>query len=299
MGHNQTTIAKAIGKDKSTICRELQRNKGQRGYRPIQAHNKAMQRRRKAKPQIQAESWVLIEEKLRQDWSPEQITGWMNKHYDETVSHEWIYQYVLADKKAGGTLYKHLRCQKKRRKRYGKYDRRGKISNRISIDRRPSIVDERKRVGDWEIDTVIGKGHRGALVTLTERKSRLALIQKVDNRKSELVTQATISLLKTYSDKVYTITSDNGKEFADHETIARQLDTDFYFAHPYASWERGANENMNGLIRQYFPKNTDFLKKDDHEIELVMAKLNHRPRKCLGFKTPFEVFFNNSVALKS
>lgn len=300
MGHNQTAIAKAIGKDKSTINRELKRNKGQRGYRPIQAHNKALERRRKkAKLRIQAETWALIEEKLNQDWSPEQTTGWMMKHYGKTVSHEWIYQYVLADKRAGGTLYKHLRCQKKRRKRYGEYDRRGKIANRISIDKRPSIVDKRKRLGDWEIDTVIGKGHRGALVTLTERKSRLAMIQKVDSRKAELVTKATISLLKPYTEKVHTITSDNGKEFADHETITWILDTAFYFAHPYASWERGANENMNGLIRQYFPKDTDFLEITDNEIKLVMKRLNHRPRKCLDFQTPYEVFFNNKVALTS
>lgn len=299
MDHNQTAIAKAIGVDKSTISRELVRNKGQRGYRPIQAHNKALERRRKAKSFIQAETWELVEEKLRQDWSPEQITGWLMKHHGNTVSHEWIYQHILADKRAGGTLYKHLRCQKKRRKRYGSYDRRGKIPNRVSIDKRPSIVDERQRLGDWEIDTVIGKGHRGALVTLTERKSRLALLQKVDCCKAVVVTNATVSILEPHSEKVHTITGDNGKEFADHETIAKKLKTDFYFAHPYASWERGTNENTNGLIRQYFPKDTDFLKITEDETKLVMEKLNHRPRKCLGFQTPFEVFFNNKVALTS
>jgi IS30 family transposase len=297
--HSQSKIAAVVGVHKSTISREITRNKGKRGYRPQQAHRKALERRQKAKPRIQVEVWEMVEEKLRQEWSPEQISGWLLKHHGLSVSHEWIYQYIFTDKKAGGDLHKHLRCQKKRRKRYGSYDRRGKLPNRTSIDDRPDIVDQRERLGDWEIDTVIGKGHRGALVTLTERKSRLSLLKRVDNRQAEVVSQATISLLKPFVDQVHTITGDNGKEFANHETIAKRLAADFFFAHPYAAWERGSNENMNGLVRQYFPKKTDFSTISDEDIATVMHKLNHRPRKCLDFLTPFEVFFKDTVALET
>jgi len=213
------------------------------------------------------------------------------------LSHERIYQYILADQRVGGDLYKHLRCQKKRRKRYGSYDRRGKLPNRVSIEQRPEIVDQRSRIGDWEVDTIIGKGHRQAIVTLTERKSRLALLRKVDYRKAKLVGEAIIDLLQPLTDRLHIITADNGKEFAEHERIAQDLETDFYFAHPYAAWERGANENMNGLVRQYIPKNRDFITITEEEIEEITQKLNNRPRKGLDFYTPSEVFFEHSVAL--
>jgi IS30 family transposase len=215
------------------------------------------------------------------------------------VSHEWIYQYILADKRAGGSLYRHLRCQKKRRKRYGSYDRRGKLTNRVSIEQRPAIVEQRQRLGDWEVDTIIGQGHQQAIVTITERKSRLALIRKVERRTSQAVQEAVTSLLKPYKMFVHTLTSDNGKEFADHQEIAEKLNADFYFAHPYAAWERGSNENMNGLLRQYFPKGRAFAAITSNELEVAMLLLNKRPRKCLDFKTPFEVFFSRPVALKS
>jgi IS30 family transposase len=285
--------------DKSTISRELKRNQGQRGYRPKQAHNLAMSRRKQGQRRIRSTTWALIDAKIRLDWSPEQISGWMLKHYDIQVSHEWIYQYILSDKQAGGNLHKHLRCQKKRRKRYGSKDRRGKLPNRVSIDQRPEIVDQRKRIGDWEVDTIIGKGHRQAIVTLTERKSRFALLQKVEQRKANLVSDAVIDLLGPVADYSHTITGDNGKEFAEHERIAKELDIDFFFAHPYAAWERGANENMNGLVRQYVPKNRDLASVTDVELLLINNRLNHRPRKCLDFRTPFEVFFEHLVALTS
>ena len=299
MGHNRTEIAAVIGAHKSTVSRELGRNRGQRGYRPKQAQQMASSRRKKAKPRIQEDSWSLIESKLRQDWSPEQISSWLWQNTDIQVSHERIYQHILADKHAGGKLYKHLRCQKKRRKRYGSNDRRGKLPNRVSIEQRPEIVDQRQRIGDWEVDTIIGKRHHQAIVTLTERKSRLALLCKVERRTADLVSDAVIKLLLPVADRSYTITGDNGKEFADHERIAQELGINFFFAHPYAAWERGTNENMNGLIRQYIPKKRDLSSVDDMELLCIMKKLNHRPRKCLGFKSPFEVFFNQSVALKS
>lgn len=297
--HSQSKIAVVVGVHKSTVSREIRRNKGKRGYRPKQAHRKALRRRQKAKPRIQADIWEMVEEKLYQEWSPEQVSGWISKNYDISVSHEWIYQYIFTNKRAGGDLYKHLRCQKKRRKRYGSYDRRGKLPNRTSIDERPEVVDQRQRLGDWEIDTVIGKRHQGALVTLTERKSRLSLVKRVNKRQADVVSEATITLLKPFADQVHTITGDNGKEFANHEIIANRLNADFFFAHPYAAWERGSNENMNGLIRQYFPKKTDFSTILDEDVEAVMHKLNHRPRKCLDFFTPFEVFFKHSVALET
>ena len=233
----------------------------------------------------------MVERLLQEEWSPEQISLWLESEHSIRISHEWIYQYVLQDKAKGGVLYRHLRCQKQRRKRYGRYSRRGQLINRVSIDERPAIVDTRRRLGDWELDTIIGKAHKQAIVSLTERKSRLTLIQKVEQKTVDNVANAIISLLKPIACRVHTMISDNGKEFARHETIAEALKAKFYFAHPYASWERGLNENTNGLIRQYFPKNCDFTMITEKQIKYVMDKLNNRPRKCLGIKTPNQVFF--------
>jgi transposase, IS30 family len=296
--HNQTDIAKAIGVDKSTISRELGRNRGQRGYRPNQANAMASARRRQSvKRRISEQTGLLVEDKLRLDWSPEQISGWLAKNGHPTVSHEHIYQHVYAEKSAGGDLYKHLRCQKKRRKRYGSYDRRGQIPARKSIEDRPVIVEQRKRIGDWEVDLIVGKEHQGVVVTLTERKSRFTLIRKVSSKHSDLVAEAIIERL-SWTQPVESITSDNGKEFAAHQRIAQELATEVYFAHPYSSWERGSNENTNGLIRQYFPKNRNLTTVTTQEELMVMDRLNLRPRKCLDFMTPFEVFFGlHSVAL--
>lgn len=301
-GHNQTEIAQLLERHKSTISRELRRNKGLRGYRPSQAQRIAQSRREaKAQPRITSQTWDLVERLLQEDWSPEQVSLWLAVTMHISISHEWIYQYILQDKRMGGRLYRHLRCQKQRRKRYGSYSRRGIIPNQVSIEERPAIVECRSRIGDWELDTVIGKGHRGALVTLTKRKSRLTLIAKVVRKSADDVKRAILRLLKPLADKVHTLTSDNGREFSHHEQIASNLNADFYFAHPYASWERGLNENTNGLIRQYFPKNKAFTDVTSKEIRIVMDKLNNRPRKCLGMKTPNQVFFgiNPPVALAS
>jgi IS30 family transposase len=296
----QTEIAKVIGVHKSTISREMRRNRGLRGYRPKQAHRFAEIRRAKAvTTRISQDTWILVERLLHEDWSPEQISGWLLSERQITVSHEWIYQFVLKNKRHGGALYQHLRCKKQRRKRYGSTNYRGRIPDRISIDQRPAVVDTRSRVGDWELDTIIGKGHKQAIVSLTERKSRLTLIAKVKRKSAELVSRSIQRLLEPISSKVFTLTSDNGKEFARHQEISTALNADFYFAHPYSSWERGLNENTNGLIRQYFPKKHDFTTITEKAISMVMNKLNNRPRKCLGFKTPNQVFFgiNPEVAL--
>ena len=301
-GNTQTDVAALIGVHKSTISRELKRNRGLRGYRPKQAHKLTLERRgQKVSPRIEQSTWSSVERLLRDDWSPEQISGWLRSEYQLLVSTEWIYQYILTDKQFGGTLYQHLRCQKQRKKRYGTYSRRGQIPNQVSIDQRPAIVEARNRFGDWELDTVIGKNHQQALVTLVERKSRLILIAKVIRKTAANVSDAIISLLSDLAPWVHTLTADNGREFAGHTTIAKELNAKFYFAHPYASWERGLNENTNGLIRQYFPKKHEFATITDQHIECVMNKLNNRPRKCLGFKTPNEVFFGikPTVALAS
>lgn len=213
------------------------------------------------------------------------------------MSHERTYQHIYADKACGGTLHKHLRRKKKYGKRINGKSPRGQILHRISIDERPSVVDTKERVGDWEVDTVIGKGHKQAIVSLVERKTKTTLIRKVEKRTAGNVKNAIISMLKPFKGLVHTITADNGKEFAMHREIAKELKTDFYFAHPYASWERGLNENTNGLIRQYFPKKSSFTELADKDMEQVMDQLNNRPRKTLRFRTPNEVLYEHLVAL--
>jgi len=297
--HSLSEIAAVIGVHKCSVSRELKRNRGQRGYRPQQAHELALGRRSKSVFRITAEVWAEVKKMLRQDWSPEQISGRLKKEQGIRISHEWIYQHVLEDKRIGGDLYKHLRCQKKRRKRYGTYDRRGKLPNCRSIEERPAIVSTRKRLGDWEVDTIIGKRHKQALVTLTERKSRFTLLTKVQRRTACAVRKQVCRILLPIKNQVHTLTSDHGKEFADHEQIAETLNLKFFFAHPYAAWERGTNENTNGLLRQYFPKKSDFQAISHKQVEQAMLRLNFRPRKSLRFKTPFEVFYHLSVALTS
>jgi IS30 family transposase len=286
-GHSQAEIAKTIEKSKSTISRELKRNHGKRGYRPRQADQKAQTRKDKAKPRIMPEDWQVIEKLVCEDWSPEQIRDRIQSQDGFLISHEWIYQHILRDKKMGGNLYKHLRCQKKRRKRYGKYERRGCIPGRISIEERPAVVNERKRMGDWEVDTIFGRKKQQAIVTATERKSRFTLLRKVSHKTSMEVGDALIELLRPYP--VLTITCDNGKEFVEHQRISHALKAQVYFAHPNSAWERGTNENTNGLIRQYFPKGSDFSGITELDVDLVMHRLNNRPRKCLGALSPIEV----------
>lgn len=293
---NQTEIAQALGVHKSTISRELHRNRGQRGYRSQQAHRLAQDRQRNhVNYRITDDVWNMVELFIEQDWSPEEVSGWLDENWQMRISHEWIYQYILKDKQQGGSLYTHLRCKTRYRKRYGAKDRRGQIKNRVSIDERPAIVDQRKRIGDWEVDTIIGAKHKQALVSLTERKSGFTLIQRVRRRTKEAVADAVQQLLKSTKTAVRTITADNGKEFADHEVIAEALKCKFYFAHPYSAWERGTNENTNGLIRQYFPKGRDFNTITDQEVQRAMVRLNNRPRKRLDFKTPIQELFNKPI----
>jgi IS30 family transposase len=290
-GWDQTAIAKSIGVHKSTISRELRRNRGKRGYRPQQAHQFAIARRDKAESRITGGNWGMIEELICRDWSPEQISDYCREEQALRISHEWIYQYIYRDKHNGGRLWKHLRCHKKRKKRYGSYEKRGQIPNRMWIDERPQAAEDRSRLGDWEADTILGKGRQGAIVTLVDRKSRYLRMGLVSQRTKEAVKNKIITLLEGLP--VHTITCDNGKEFTDHERIAEALKAKVYFAHPYASWERGTNENTNGLIRQYIPKNTKFSELTYADIEFVENQLNTRPRKCLSFIPPVVILNNH------
>ena len=299
-GSSQRKMADCIGVSQSTVSRELARNSGKRGYRHKQAQERANTRRQSASRATKMNALMihLIVSKLRLEWSPEQVSGWLREEKGLLISHETIYLYVWADKRIGGDLYKHLRRQNKKydKRRNGK-STRGQIKNRVSIDDRPSIVDEKSRVGDWEIDTVIGKGHSGALVTLVERVTKMTLSAAVKSKSAEDVTNATIELLKPYKEVVHTITADNGKEFAYHQKMSKELSADVYFAHPYSSWERGLNENTNGLLRQYFPKSTDFKKVSRSAVDHAVKRLNGRPRKGLGFRTPDQLMSDYMAGL--
>jgi transposase, IS30 family len=300
LNYSNSSIADEIGVDKSTIGRELKRNSGQRGYRYNQAHamtNARKRQRRQQNPIIDEYKLILITMSC-DEWSPEQISGFLKHELNIYISHETIYQWIWADKRAGGELYKHLRHgQKKKRKRYGSKDARGQIKDRVSIDERPAIVDQRIRFGDWEIDTVIGANHQGALITAVERKSQFTCIEYVPNKEANLVSDRIVAMLWPYRGHVHTITIDNGKEFSDHKRIAEQLNVKIYFAHPYHSWERGLNEQVNGLIRQYFPKKTSFANITKEDTKHVEYKLNNRPRKRLNFQQPINYFLNSIVAL--
>jgi transposase, IS30 family len=290
MGFSQSRIAELVGVHKSTISRELKRNTGKRSYRYKQAQRKAQQRQNKARRRISKAEWQIIDEKLKTEWSPEQVSSWVKRCHGIMVSHEWIYVHIWEDKKKGGKLYKHLRHPKKYRKHPGTGDKRGIIPNRKSIEERPEAVDKRERIGDWEADTIIGRGHQGAVVTLVERKSRFLRMGLVKRRTKDSIKETIINLLSGLP--VHTITFDNGKEFAAHEEIADALNAKIYFAHPYASWERGTNENTNGLIRQYIPKGSNFMHLTKVDILFVENRLNSRPRKCIDFIQPM-VFLKN------
>lgn len=297
-GHSQSAIAVLLNRHPSTISRELRRNHGQRGYRPRRAQGLAEMRAKNClnARRIAPETWEAAQARLREQHSPEQIAACL------PVSHETLYQRIYADKRSGGDLWRHLRCQKQRRKRYASgQQRRGHIPNRRAITERPSAVENRRRVGHWEGDTIIGKGRRQAIVSLVERKSGFCLLAHVTHKTSEAVSHSIIRLLEPIKARVSTLTFDNGLEFAQHANIDQALDSTSYFADPYASWQRGTNENTNGLVRQYLPKSRAFDTITQEEITMIMHRLNHRPRKRLGWKTPHQVFMQsfNRVALRT
>ncbi|OOZ38066.1 IS30 family transposase [Solemya elarraichensis gill symbiont] len=300
-GHSQKEIAWLLGRSPSTISRELRRNKGLRGYRPKQAQRLSGFRRKGAGKACKVTDGirVAIATLIRQELTPQKVVGYLARHKSLSLHHETVYQLIYADKARGGDLYRHLRvASKPYRKRYGSYDRRGKIKNRVGIDDRPAVVDRGTRIGDWEGDTVIGKGCKSALLTMVERKTLYTVIVRLTGKRADLLTEAAVQNMQHLKDRVKTITFDNGLEFAGHEAIAEGLDADIYFAHPYASWERGINENTNGLIRQYFPKGTDFNNEvSDTQVEYVMNRLNNRPRATRGHRSPNELFMGQRVDL--
>ena len=304
-----SVIASDLEVDRSTVYRELKKNSSSHGYCYKQADEKAKKRRYKAshqKRKMTQATISIIEGKLKMQWSPEQISGWLRKEMPmKFVSLETIYKHVWCDKSVGGLLYKELRHKgKKYNKRGKKKAGRGCIPRRVDIDERPDIVEKKIRLGDWEIDTIIGCGQSGAIVSMVDRTSKYTKLGKASNKTAKEVGDALVDNLDPLKDFVLTLTADNGKEFASHEEVSNRLKTNFYFAKPYHSWERGLNEHTNGLVRQYFPKKKRFDEITVAELKKVEELLNNRPRKVLNFSTPSEVFDRlsreaESVALHS
>jgi IS30 family transposase len=294
---SKTEIAQLLGIHRATLYRELKRNAMKRGgYNARSAGQLAEERKERFRRHRGFTDKVkrFVVEKLNQEWSPEQIAGYCKANGIEMVSHETIYQFVYADKRAGGMLYKKLRiAAKPYRKRYGKRDCRGQIPGRISIDDRPPEVQQKLRYGDWEADTIIGKNHQGAILTLVERKSYFTLLRKLERTESRATKHQMINALAPFKENVLTITSDNGHEFYEHQEIARKLQADYYFTHPYSAWEKGINENTNGLLRQYLPKNANLKEIQPEQLAIIEHRLNTRPRKSLKWKTPLYVFMAN------
>ena len=304
-GYNQIEIAEVIERDKSVISREISRNKDKRSgeYRHDLA-NRKYRYRHKTKfkhKQFTIEVQNNVERLLRKDYSPEQVVGTLNKQGVKTVSIERIYQHIWQDKKQKGSLFEHLRNQgRKYRNRGSLKDNRGIITGKTMIDKRPNIVEERSRFGDLEVDLIIGKNHKQAIVTINDRASGMLKMKKVTSKKSIEVTNAINALLEDWIPYLHTITSDNGKEFAGHQKVAEITNIDYYFANPYHSWERGSNENLNGLIRQYIPKKSDFSLLSEDCIKQIEDKLNKRPRKRFNYENPIfvmnKLLFNQKVA---
>jgi len=293
-GLEQQDIAAHLGVHPSTISRELNRNRGERAYRFHQADTFATERRAAAssEPKRMIPGVVkIIEEKIQEKWSPEQISGRLKLEEGICISHESIYQHVWADKQQGGKLYTHLRHSgKKYNKRSSDKAGRGCIPNRIDIKERPAVVEEKSRLGDWEGDLIIGAKHQGAILSIVDRKSKFTLLGKLKNKAADGVVKATKDCFDRLSDPiVHTIAYDNGKEFSSHELISELLDAQCYFATPYHSWERGLNEHTNGLVRQYLPKSTDLSAVTAKEIQKIENALNDRPRKILSYWTPKEM----------
>jgi IS30 family transposase len=299
MRMKRSEIAREIGVHRSTVTRELKRNEsGRWKYNPSRAVRFARERHeRKRKKRIASETWARVDELLRVQWSPEQISKRLKLEGLPSVSHETIYLHVYRDKREGGRLHLHLRRQHRYRKRIHKYYKRVGFDTRRPIGTRPFVVESRSRVGDWEADTIVGRQQKGSILSLVERHSRFCLLEKLPSRSPDTLADAACRKLAPVKEKVLTITSDNGIEFIRHERIAEALDIDFFFADPYSSWQRGTVENTNGLVRQYIPKRSDFGTLSDGDVQFVADRLNNRPRKILGFRTPSEVFNNNFVAL--
>ena len=300
---NQKFIANELSISESTISRELKRNSSSqtKNYSAINAHKVSTTRRRYASKKSNLKMDVKLKNIIRkyiiEDWSPEQIDKRLKEVNLADISYVSIYQFIEQEKEKGGDLYTHLRFHHTghRRAKYGG-KHKGRIKDRISISQREQIVDDKSRVGDWEIDTIVGAGQKGAITTVVERVTSLVRISIPTTKKAIDIENETIRILEPLKDKILTITSDNGLEFANHKNISEALDSDHYFCHPYSSWERGLNEYTNGLIRQYIPKGTSFENITLEYIKMIEDKLNNRPRKALNWKTPNEVFYGLEMA---
>lgn len=303
-GLNQAQIAKALDRSPSTICREMKRGMWPSSY--LYSHHWAVQfskwrkslRKDRLPRKITPELATMIQGLIREYLSPEQVSGYLLKHFDISISHETIYTYINSEETLKAELKPFLRQgAKQRRKKYGSGARASCIPNRNPITDRPAIVEQKTRIGDWEADTVIGKDRKSVLVTVVDRATLFTVSKKVPRKTARAVSKAIIELLRPYKDRVLTITFDNGTEFTMHEKIGKALNAKTYFAAPYASWERGINENTNGLLRQFFPKGTDFTEVTPRAIKQAVARLNNRPRKTRDYNTPNQLFADKFVPL--
>jgi IS30 family transposase len=296
LGHSAAAIARALGRDRSTVWREVRRNRARSDgtYRPQLAEWYARRRRSRSRrnQRFSASDWMQVHARLREKWSPEQVAGRFRCDQLLRISHETIYRHIWADKRAGGTLHTHLRgARKKCRKRYGHYDSRGRLAGKRMISERPPIVAARGRIGDWEVDTMLGAGQAGACVlSLVERKTGYLVLGKLRARSTAEVNRRAIPLLQQQPHPVHTITSDNGTEFHGHVALEAATQAAFYFATPHHAWERGTNENTNGLVRQYLPKRISMAHLTQQDCNAIARRLNHRPRKRLGYRTPEESY---------
>ena len=296
-GQPMTLIANALSRHRSTLYRELKRNRCHHidnAYRPSKAEYRAKARRSKLRcyTHFTESNYIPVRTLLRKKWSPEQISGMLNSLGFKRMSHETIYRYIWADKANGGNLWRHLRQSlKQRRKRYKAYDSRGRLANKRHISERPASVETRKYKGHWEIDTVHGRGSNHCIVTLLERKTGYVMIGKLPNKSTAELNKKTITLINRDPLNVKTITADNGTEFHQYKVIEARCNTKFYFANPFHSWERGSNENVNGLIRQYLPKTKSMAEVTQQQCDQIANKLNARPRKRFDFKTPEEMYY--------
>lgn len=292
-GFNQKQIAVFTGKSESCICRELKRNTMYSGkYDAKNAHQYAVFRHETKPKKIRYSAAIQqqVNYLLQQDLSPQQISHRLALEGHDTVSHEAIYLHIWQDKKQNGTLYQYLaRKQRCRRKRSNKTNSRGQIINKISIEQRPAAANNRERFGDFEQDTIIGANHKKAILTLVDRKTLFTKLVLLDSKNATQLSEQTIKTLKNFKPYLHTITSDNGKEFAKHEHIAKQLNVQYFFTHPYSSYECGTVENTNGLIRRYIPKKASFENLTQEILNKIENKLNNRPRKKLNFYTPNEI----------
>jgi len=299
-GLSVSQISDELERHRSTIYREVERNRCHEtdyAYRPSKAQQRTNGRRSRSRCNwhYSHDDFKNVCRLLKMKWSPEQISAYLKNHGELCFSHETIYQYIWQDKAAGGDLWTHLRCaQKQRRKRYRAYDSRGKLANKRHISERPKSVEGRRYIGHWEIDTVMGTGSTDCIVTLLERKSGFVQIGKLPDGTTASLNKRTIKLINRDPSLYKTITADNGTEFHQYKKIELECNTKFYFATPHHSWERGSNENVNGLIRQYLPKGTSMADLTQQQCDSITNKLNTRPRKRFNYKNPEEMYYGIS-----